>query len=145
MSEIISSSTEPISSNEIDLNSYTGKQWGGNADSESASDNGVPDTCFLRIESVFEQQVTFGIDIVRYATPDGLSEPLYAEIYNCTGTLEGSTVEFSFIDNYDNKGNGTLEFNDATIDLNTIITEANPEAEFNAGITVTLTEVTEGF
>jgi hypothetical protein len=111
--------------------------WMGNSEN---SGQGVPNTCRLIIHSIHDDEVIFSFDILHYATPSGAEEPIDVTVENCTGKLSGNNVAFSFKDNFDNNGSGTLTLNENSVYIETQITDANPEVEYNAGISTTLNQ-----
>jgi YARHG domain-containing protein len=86
------------------------------------------DVCSIKFDSATKNQITFEISVTKYE-PNIPSQVSTAE--NCIGTLRGDVVEFDFIDNFNNKGSGTLRFDNDDILLKTTIEETNSDANYS--------------
>lgn len=85
------------------------------------------DPCYITFNSATDNQINFRI----LAGDPYLTDDKYAVAENCVGTLRGDVVEFDFVDNYNNKGTGTLKFDGDHVLIKTTVEVMNPDADYS--------------
>lgn len=86
------------------------------------------DVSTITFGSKTENQINFKILITKYES-NVSSQVIIAD--NCIGTLRGDVLEFDFVDNFNNKGSGTLKFDKDDILLKTMIHEESPATDYS--------------